>query len=86
MSGGIFEDCLRSFFDELLIFRVTYENRNESFFYQFWAQLKDSRNSSGTEFRSSYFTNVWNLFSKTFLRSGKKYHPGFNLGTSKSSK
>ena len=46
----------------------------------------DLRNSSGTESRNFYFTTVWKLFSKIFIRSGKMHHVGLNLGTSKSNK
>ena len=30
----------------------------------------DLRNSNGTESRNFYFTTVWKLFSKIFIRSG----------------
>ena len=46
----------------------------------------DLRNSKGTELRNFYFTNVWKVFSKIFIRSGKIYHVELNSGTSKSSK
>ena len=31
----------------------------------------DLRNSNGTELRNFYFTTVWKLFLKIFIRSGK---------------
>ena len=31
----------------------------------------DLRNSKGIRLRSFYFTSVWRLFSKIFIRSGK---------------
>ena len=43
----------------------------------------DSTNSNGFELRNSYFTTVWKLFSKIFIRSGKMYHVELNSGTSK---
>ena len=46
----------------------------------------DVRNSNGIEFRNFYFTIVWKLFSKIFIRSGKMHHVELNSGTSKSSK
>ena len=44
------------------------------------------RNSNGFELRKSYFTNVWKLFSKIFIISGKMHHTELNSGTSESSK
>ena len=46
----------------------------------------DLRNSNGFELRNFYFTTVWKLFSKIFIKSGKVYHVELNSGTSKSSK
>ena len=46
----------------------------------------DLRNSSGIELRNFYFTTVWKLFSKIFIRSEKIHHVEPNSGTSKSSK
>ena len=34
----------------------------------------DLRNSNGFELRNFYFTTVWKLFSKIFIRSGKMHH------------
>ena len=31
----------------------------------------DLRNSNGSELRNFYFTTVWKLFSKIFIRSGR---------------
>ena len=36
--------------------------------------------------RNSFFTTVWKLFSKLFIRSGKMHHVELNSGTPKSSK
>ena len=41
------------------------------------------RNSNGTELRNFYFTTVWKLFSKIFIKSGKMDHVELNSGTSK---
>ena len=46
----------------------------------------DLRNYSGTELRNLYFTTIWKLFTKIFIRSGKMHHVELNSGTSKSSK
>ena len=46
----------------------------------------DLRNSNGTELRNFYFTTVWKLFPKIFVRSGKMHNVELNSGTSKSSK
>ena len=46
----------------------------------------DLRNSNDFELRNFYFTNVWKLFLKSLIRSGKMHHVEFNSGTSKSSK
>ena len=46
----------------------------------------DLRNSKGFELRDFYFTTVWKLFSKMFVRSGKRRHVELNSGTSKSNK
>ena len=46
----------------------------------------DSRNSNGFELRNFYFTAVWKLFSKIFIRSGKMHHVELNSDTSKSGK
>ena len=46
----------------------------------------DLRNSNGTELRNFYFTTVWKLFSKIFIRIGKMHHEQFNSGISKSNK
>ena len=46
----------------------------------------DLRNSNSFEFRNSYFTIVWKLFSKILIRSEKMHHVELNAGTSKSSK
>ena len=44
------------------------------------------RNSNGIELKNFYFTTVWKLFSKIFIRSEKMHHVELNSGTSKSSK
>ena len=44
------------------------------------------RNSNDFELRNFYFTNVWKLFSKIFIRSGKMHRVELNSGTSKSNK
>ena len=46
----------------------------------------DLRISNSIESRNFYFTTVWKLFSKIFIRSGKMHHVELNSGTSKSSK
>ena len=46
----------------------------------------DLRNSNGTELRNFYFTTVWKIFSKIFIRSAKMHHVELNSGASKSSK
>ena len=46
----------------------------------------DLRNSNGSELRIFYFTTVWKLFSKIFIRSGKMHHVELNSGIFKSSK
>ena len=46
----------------------------------------DLRNFNGIELRNFYFTTVWKLFSKIFIRSGKMRHVELNSGTSKLSK
>ena len=46
----------------------------------------DLRNFNGIELRNFYFTTVWKLFSKIFIRSGKMHHVELSLGISKSSK
>ena len=46
----------------------------------------DLRNSNGIELRNFYFTTLWKLFSKSFIRSGKLHNVELNSGTSKSSK
>ena len=46
----------------------------------------DLRNSKGSELRNFYFTIVWKLFPKIFIRSRKLHHVDLNSGTSKSSK
>ena len=46
----------------------------------------DLRNSNGIELRNFYFTTVWKLFPKIFIRSGKMHHVELNSDTSKSSK
>ena len=46
----------------------------------------DLRNSNGTDLRNFYFTTIWKLSSKIFIRSGQMHHVEFNSGTSKSSK
>ena len=46
----------------------------------------DLKNSNDFELRNFHFTNVWKLFSKMFIRSGKMHHVELNSGTSKSSK
>ena len=46
----------------------------------------DLRNSNGIELRNFYFTTVWKLFLKIFIRSGKRHHVDLNSGTSKSNK
>ena len=43
----------------------------------------DLKNSNGIQLRNFYFTTVWKLFSKIFIRSGKMHNvdcyksPGF---------
>ena len=46
----------------------------------------DLRNSNGFEFRNFYFTTVWKVLSKSFIRTGKMHHVELNSGSSKSSK
>ena len=46
----------------------------------------DLRNSNGFELRNFYFTAVWKLFSKIFIRNEKIHHVELNSATSKSSK
>ena len=46
----------------------------------------DLRNYNGFELRNFYFTTVWKLFSKIFIRSGKMHRVELNSGTFKSSK
>ena len=46
----------------------------------------DLRNPNDFESMNFYFTSVWKLFSKIFIRSGKMHHVELNSGTSKSSK
>ena len=46
----------------------------------------DLRNSNGIEIRNFYFTTLWELFLKIFVRSGKMHQVELNSGTSKSSK
>ena len=46
----------------------------------------DLRNSNGFELRNSYYTTIWELFSKIFIRSGKMHYVELNSGTSKSIK
>ena len=46
----------------------------------------DLRNSKGTELRNFYFTIVWKLVWKIFIRSGKMDHLELNSGTPKPSK
>ena len=41
----------------------------------------DLRNSNGFELRNSYFTTVWKLFSKIFIRSEKMHHVELNSDT-----
>ena len=43
----------------------------------------DLRNSNGFELTDFYFTTVWKLFSKFFIRSEKMHHVELNSGTSK---
>ena len=43
----------------------------------------DLRNSNGIELRNFYFATVWKLFSKIFMRRGKKRHVELNSDTSK---
>ena len=45
----------------------------------------DLRNFSGFESRKFYFTTVWKLFSKIFIRREKMHHVELNSGTFKSS-
>ena len=40
----------------------------------------DLRNSNGFELRNFYFTTLWKLFSKIFVRSGKMHHVELNSG------
>ena len=44
----------------------------------------DSRNFNCIELRNSYFTTVWKLFKKIFIRSGKMHHVELRSSTSKS--
>ena len=46
----------------------------------------DLRNSNGIDLRNFYFTTVWKLFLKMFIRSEKMHHVELSSGTSKSSK
>ena len=46
----------------------------------------DLRNCNGIELRNFYFTIVWKLFSKLFIKSEKMHCVELNSGTSKSSK
>ena len=46
----------------------------------------DLRNSNGTELRNFYFTSVWKLFTKIFIRSEKMHHVELSSSTFKSSK
>ena len=46
----------------------------------------DLRNSNGFELRNFYFTTVWKLFPKIFIKSGKMRPAELSSGTSKSSK
>ena len=55
-------------------------------FIQVWGEWKDLKNSNGFELRNFYFTTVWKLFSKIFIRSGKMHHVELNSGTFESSK
>ena len=46
----------------------------------------DLRNSNGIELRNFYFTILWKLIAKIFIKSGKMYDVEFNSGISKLSK
>ena len=72
--------CLCSSLLELSSCRVTYENyfKSSVFFNQVWDEWMDLRNSNDFELRNFYFTNVWNLFSKILIRSGKMHHVELN--------
>ena len=79
--------CLCGFLLGLSNCRVTYENCYKlSVFFQSSLEWMDLRNSNGFELKNSYFTTVWKLFSKIFIRSGKMHHVELNSVTSKSSK
>ena len=72
--------CLCSFPVELSSCRVTYENcyKASVFFNLVWGEWMNLRNSKGIELRNFYFTTVWKLFSKDFIRSGKMHHVELN--------
>ena len=40
----------------------------------------DLKNCNGFGLRNFYFTTVWKLFSKIFIRSGKMHYVGLNSG------
>ena len=44
----------------------------------------DLRNSNDSELRDFYFTTVWKLFPKIFIRNGKMNHLELNSGAPKS--
>ena len=46
----------------------------------------DLRNSNDFELRNFYFSTVWKLFWKIFIKSEKMHYVELNSGTSKSSK
>ena len=73
-----------SFQGDVLLMKTTINHR--LFLNLVWGEWMDLRNSNGIESRNFYFTTVWKLFSKIFIRSGKRHHMELNSGTYKSSK
>ena len=59
---------------------------HQGFFNLARGEWMDLRDSNSFELRNFYFTTVWKLFSKIFIRRGKMHHVELNSGTSKSSK
>ena len=50
------------------------------FFNPVQGELMELRNFNSFELGSLYFTTVWKLFSKIFIRSGKMHHVEPNSG------
>ena len=65
--------CLCSFLVELSCCRDTYGDcyKSSGFFNLVWGEWMDLRDSNGFELRNFYFTTVWKLFAKIFIRRGK---------------